>query len=172
MKRTIAIVAVLALFGCGADPDRPGPDYWTAAGIGIKVEPGAAEWAYAPDLGERVDAIALSVATYASHDVLELHGSVIVFRGVEWMTCGEHGMRAACTHLDSFWIEQGTLAEWQTCVESTELPHEILHLLLGKETILHGSDLWRDLSTAINPIVPAGCSFSPFMLDVATPQET
>lgn len=164
----LLLALLLAIFvgGCGAsDPCPFEAQQWTDLGIGLYVEAGAAEWTHSPDLPERVDRVAKTVAAYAGTDGSEIQGVIVAFRSVEWMTCGQYGERAACAHLDSFWIEQGTLGEWQTCVESTEFPHELLHFILGREDVLHGSDLWRHLSGAIEPIVPKECNFVPYILD-------
>jgi hypothetical protein len=164
MKTTTTLaLAALVLVGCGAD-QTPTPDYWTPGGIGIKVEPGAAEWAQAPDLGERVDAIAQAVADYAGRPVTDLGGVVVVIRAFVTVDAGQYGQRTGRA-LDQGWIEMGSAAPWVQCVEASVLSHEMFHILLGNEPVLHGSALWCNLSDAIAPLVQVGCEFRPWTID-------
>lgn len=135
MKTTIAIFAVLALFGCGADPDRPEPDFYTELGIGIRVEDGAAEWTQAPDLGERVDAIAHAMESYTSSPSGIFDGLVIRF-SADFVTCGDSDDHDfGCTWSDwidiaapeEIWFEGNNFPSHLQCVERSSLAHELLH---------------------------------------------
>jgi len=163
---------VVGLGACGEemDTDRPVPDYWTEGGIGIKVEPGASEWAHVPDLADRVDAIAIAVAEYAGYDVSELRGVVIVFRAAPSIGCAEWGERIGCTHHNPDWIDLGSAGPWVQCLEASPISHEMLHILLGPEAILHGNVLWANLAYIVEPLVPIECEFRPWTISVTQPE--
>jgi hypothetical protein len=165
MKKVLAIVVALAA-GCGtSDPCPVEPQFWTELGIGIYVEEGAAEWAYAPDLAERIDRLAVIVAEYADRDVTRLVGTTIVVRKSTTVDCGEWGQRSGCAHYETGWIDLGTgEMTWITAVECSVLGHEILHMLIGDPR--HESPLWSDLSDAILPLVPDGAEFRPWTIDI------
>jgi hypothetical protein len=162
MKTSALALTALALVGCGAPPLEP--DYWTAGGIGIEVETGAAEWAQTPGLGERVDAIARAVADYAGRPAADLGGVVVVVRASITVDCLGYGQRTGCAHWgNGNWIDLGSSAPWVTAVETTPLSHELLHEIIGDAN--HESELWRNLSDTIAPLVPDGCEFRPWTID-------
>jgi hypothetical protein len=160
MKTATIILAALALVACGPSYDAPDPDYWTEGGIGIKVEPGAAEWAYAPDLGERVDKVAQAVAEYADRSEEDFRWIVIVFQsgmvqcgtyddGSPYMTTGcHHGPWIDITtdYPESFAPNGTVWHEWTPDrVEDTALNHEFLHVLIGDDK--HLDRLWDGVTS-------------------------
>jgi hypothetical protein len=162
MRALVLIVAVIV--GCGAEPFAPEPDYWTEGGIGIRVEPGAAEWASAADVGTRVDAIAQAVAEYSDRNVAIARGIVIVFRtgmvqcgdypdGTPYVTTGCY--RGAWIDITTDYPETphgtgGAWLAWSTSnVEYTELAHELLHALIGDPD--HISPLWSGVESIGRP---------------------
>jgi hypothetical protein len=151
MKRVLAIVVVLAA-GCGGESD-PCPveaQYWTDLGIGIYVEEGAAEWAQAPDLGERVDIVAAVVAEYAGRESSEFAGTIAVFYASERVECGKWGLRPGCEH-GGTWVAVGTFYPGVVSIELSALAHELLHILIGD--VYHESDLWEHLEEYVRPRV-------------------
>lgn len=117
---------VLLLTGCGdKDPCPVTPQFWTELGIGIYVEPDAADWTTYSDLSARVDAMAQIVATYAERPVTDLQGWTIIFRNVYLFSCADTDRAVGCEH-PSGWIEVVT-SNYRPCLEETVLPHELLH---------------------------------------------
>jgi hypothetical protein len=151
----IILLLAVALLACGPGYDVPEPDYYTDLGIGIRVEEGAAEWAYAPDLGERVDTIAIKIAELSGHSAEEVDGLIVVFVD-GYFACAGLDLRQGCchgnkwitisTHTPSVQTENGsTIWEWTPeSVEQSFLDHELLHFFIGDPN--HESDLWNQLN--------------------------
>jgi hypothetical protein len=149
MRYTIILLALVV--GCGAsDPCPVEPQYWTDLGIGIYVEEGAADWAQAPDLGERVDTMAAVVAEYAGRESSEFIGTIAVFYASERVECGEWGLRPGCEH-GGTWVAVGTSYPGVVSIELSALAHELLHILI--DDTHHESDLWDHLEEYVRPRV-------------------
>jgi hypothetical protein len=157
MVRLAPIVLVLAS-GCGTD--RLTPDYWTDLGIGVAVTEDAADWAHAPDLRDRIDAIAVIVAEHASRSPEELSGLVILFHSGPVLCHTDTPFWTIGCHYTHSWIEVSTHQDpdddspeaieafgdsiWNPgCVEQTALAHELLHELIGNPE--HDDPLWLTL---------------------------
>lgn len=140
----LLLALLLAVFGgCGpSDPCPVEPQQWTTLGIGIYVDGGAAKWAHAPDLTDRIDRIAVAVTVYAGHDAADLGGWVLVLRLGETVQCGQW-MREGCTHSGGAWIEIATRMEYSEEMSIPLIGHEMLHALIGDQQ--HESPLWANL---------------------------
>jgi hypothetical protein len=139
----LALLLAIFVGGCGAsDPCPVEAQQWTDLGIGLYVEAGAAEWTHSPDLPERVDRVAKTVAAYAGTDSAPFVGIVLVLRDTATVSCGDLGPRNGCDHADQ-WIELGAGGEWANDQAVPLLGHEFLHVVIGDPD--HLSPLWANL---------------------------
>lgn len=156
-------VAVLlaALAGCGTeDPCPVEPQQWTELGIGLYVEPGAAEWTSAIDLAEQVDRTAGVVAQYAGRPASQFGGTIVALMAAERVDCHPWGLHPGCAH-GGTWIDVGTSYPGVTRIELSALAHELLHILIGDHN--HDSPLWEGLEEYARPRIANPSSSIPAM---------
>lgn len=137
------LLAGWCVCGCGVllTPCPYTPDTYTELGIGVSVDPLAADWAHDPDLAERIDRVARIVAEYADLGPDILSGWVVRLSGERLVTCSGEGNYIGCAWYDSGWMEVSAAPVRYGCVEQTALAHEFLHALGLRG---HLDPLWTD----------------------------
>lgn len=155
----IVLLAAVMVTACGTD--RPEPDYWID-GIGIKVDPDAAEWTRNSDFTKRILSTIEISARYGGGTIEDLRGWVIWFRAeveCEGASIPEGQSLNGCAYLNDAWIEIRAPNESQ-CVESTALVHEVLHSVI--HDWCHNDPRWEDFQIVADEINATGPTWKPY----------
>ena len=154
MRGVVSLAAELLLCAeaCGDRPHWEGdPDLF---GVDLVVAPEAASCARASDARSHVRRILDTSSRYFGHDPTELEGLRIVLVGSRFVCPGASSeLLLGCYFADDNTIAVSTSGVG--CLESSYLPHELLHYLIGDpdhtdprwSTLV---PLWQTLQTGVN----------------------
>jgi hypothetical protein len=155
-------MAAFLAAACGGPAQPP-----LSVAVDGPIAPCAPAYLSAPDLGERVSAVAAGAAEAWGAAPRALEGYRIVLEQKSF-DCGRAGVEAdrivGCTWQDTRLIQ--LLALGAACPEATAIAHEVGHALLGDS--LHRDPRWRDdafwarMLAAMRATAPPECSLDAF----------
>jgi hypothetical protein len=160
LRPLLLTVIALALAACGASQDAR-PDF-EVRGTAVFVRSDA-EFTQRADFQERLQSTVEAALNYWGGSWSDLSGRSISLEGTAFVTC--HGVASATGCFDgNIRISTSDLGHTFSCVEETELVHEVGHAVLGDKA--HRDPRWMDFGAVAQALsgrsgysggVEAGC---------------